>query len=150
VLAVDVSEDALELARENAVGHGIADRVRFRASDLLPADEPPWDVVCANLPYVATGALPGLARELAWEPALALDGGEDGLDVIRRLLGRLPTTLAMDGVALIEIGADQGDAIRDAVEAALQGWRCAVLPDLAGLPRLARVERPGPAPVATR
>jgi release factor glutamine methyltransferase len=143
VIAIDISEDALQLARENAVGHGVADRMVFLAEDLLPYHvEPPYGVVCANLPYIPTGDLPGLARELAYEPSLALDGGPDGLDLVRRLLDALPRTLAADGVALLEIGADQGDAVAAEVARRLPGWRCRVEPDLAGLPRLARVEPP--------
>ena len=152
VVAVDISPDALDLARENAAGHGVADRMHFREGDLLPIGDTPYAVICANLPYVATAALAGLARDLAFEPSLALDGGEDGLDEIRRLLDRLPKVLEHDGVALLEIGSDQGDAIAAAVADALPGWRCAVQPDLAGLPRLARVEPPparvAPAPAA--
>ncbi len=145
VIATDASDEALDLARENAVGHGLADRLVFVEADLLPpVVDPPYAVVCANLPYVATGAIDGLERELAFEPRPALDGGPDGLDVIRRLLGRLPDALATDGIALLEIGADQVAGVADAVRDQLPGWRCAVAADLAGLPRLARVER-GPA-----
>jgi release factor glutamine methyltransferase len=146
VLAVDVSSDALDLARENAVGHGVADRMVFREGDLLPAGDGPYDVICANLPYVATGDLAGLATDLSFEPRLALDGGPDGLDVVRRLLDRLPRVLAGDGVALLEIGADQGGTVVAAAAELLPGWRCTVEPDLAGLPRLARVEPPGRRP----
>ncbi len=71
---------------------------------------------------------------------LALDGGPDGLDVVRRLLDALPRTLAPDGVAFLEIGAGHGEAIAAEVAARLPGWRCRVTNDLAGLPRLARVE----------
>ena len=142
VVAVDCSPDALDLARENAVGHGVADRMVFREGDLLPAGDAEYDLVCANLPYVATGEIETLAADLSFEPRTALDGGPDGLDVIRRLLDRLPRVLLGDGVALLEIGADQGVAIRTEVEELLPGWRCAVANDLAGLPRLARVERP--------
>jgi release factor glutamine methyltransferase len=144
VLATDVSPEALDLARENAVGHGVADRMRFRESDLLPTGDGPFTVICANLPYVATGALAGLARDLSFEPVSALDGGPDGLDVIRRLLDILPDALAADGVALLEIGADQGEAIAAAVAERLPRWRCTVGVDLAGLARLARVEPPVP------
>ncbi len=80
----------------------------------------------------------------AFEPVSALDGGPDGLDVIRRLLDLLPDVLAADGVALLEIGADQGETIVAAVAERLPGWRCTVGVDLAGLPRLARVEPPEP------
>ena len=142
VVAVDLWADALELARENAVGHGVADRMAFREADLVPVGDVPYDVICANLPYVTSEAIDGLAPDLAWEPRSALDGGADGLDVIRRLLERLPAVLEDDGVALLEIGADQGTAIADAVATLLPGWRCDVRADLAGLPRLARVERP--------
>lgn len=143
VIAVDASEEALQLARENAVGHGVADRLVFVVADLLPHHvDPPYALVCANLPYVPTAELERLAPELAFEPRTALDGGPDGLDVIRRLLDRLPTALAPDGIALLEIGADQRRRILAEVAARLPGWRCTVAPDHAGRARLARIERP--------
>ena len=141
VIAVDLSADALDLARENAVGHGVADRMRFREADLVPVGDVPYDVICANLPYVPTGDLEGLAKDLAYEPATSLDGGPDGLEIIRRLLERLSDVLELGGVALLEIGADQRDAIAAAVASILPGWRCEVRDDLAGLARLARIER---------
>src|SRR4051812_13889581 len=148
VVAVDLWPDALDLARENAVGHGVADRMLFREADLVPVGDVPYEVICANLPYVTTGALPGLARDLGFEPRSALDGGVDGLEVIRRLLERLPSVLESSGVALLEIGADQGAAIAGVVGSLLPGWRCDVREDLAGLPRVARVDRGDPAGVA--
>jgi release factor glutamine methyltransferase len=144
VTAVDVSPDALQLAKENAVAQGVADRMVFRESDLVDGGEVPFDVVCANLPYVASGAIDGLGPELQFEPRAALDGGPDGLDVIRRLLDRLPRVLESRGTAFLEIGSDQGDAVVTEAEARLPGWRCVVLRDLAGLPRVARVERAAP------
>ena len=143
VEASDVSADALQLARENAVGHGVADRMTFALRDLLPERvEPRFGVICANLPYVATGDLAGLAKDLSFEPREALDGGPDGLDVVRRLLDLLPGTLAADGVALLEIGAGQGESTIREVATRLPGWSCVVMADLAGLPRLARIEPP--------
>lgn len=139
ILAVDVSPDALELARENAVGHAVADRITFAQTDLLPAGR--HDLVLANLPYVRSGAMTDLPRATSFEPALALDGGPDGLAVIGRLLDRLPATLVVGGIALLEIGADQGDAIVALVTTRLPGWQCTVELDLAGLPRVARVAR---------
>jgi release factor glutamine methyltransferase len=145
VAATDVSPDALDLARENAVGHAAADGMRFIEADLLPPVLPdggaPFDVIVANLPYVRSDAIAGLPLAASFEPRLALDGGADGLDVIRELLARLPEALAGDGVALLEIGADQGETAPAAVVATLAGWRASVLPDLAGLPRVLRVER---------
>ena len=148
ILATDASPDALDLARENAVGHAVADRLRFAEADLLPTlptvAERPFEVVLANLPYVRSDTVGTLPIAASFEPRLALDGGPDGLAVIRRLLERLTTALAPDGVALLEIGGDQGDAIVAAVAAQLPGWSCVVLPDLGGLPRVARIERTAP------
>jgi release factor glutamine methyltransferase len=144
ILAADISPDALQLARENAVGHAVADRITFVEADLLPigADrDARFDLVLANLPYVRHDAMAGLPRATSFEPALALDGGADGLEIVGRLLERLPGALADDGVALLEIGWDQGESIVELVAARLAGWACAVELDLAGLPRVARIAR---------
>jgi release factor glutamine methyltransferase len=145
IAATDISPEALDLARENAVGHAAADGMRFIDADLLPPVLPdggaPFDVVLANLPYVRSDAIAGLPIAASFEPRLALDGGGDGLDVIRALLERLPEALAEDGVALFEIGADQGESAPAAVATVLPGWRATVEPDLAGLPRVLRVRR---------
>jgi release factor glutamine methyltransferase len=143
VIGTDESAGALDLARENAVGHSVGDRVRFIEADLLPpVVVDPFDIVLANLPYVRSDVVPTLPVAASFEPVLALDGGPDGLAVIRRLLARLPDALTRDGVALLEIGADQGEAVVGAVDDVLPGWRTAVELDLAGDPRVARIERP--------
>ena len=143
--ATDASSDALDLARENAVGHAVGDVITFEEADLLPASLPddgtPFDVVIANLPYVRSDAIAGLPIAASFEPPAALDGGSDGLDVIRRLLARLPEVLVETGVALLEIGADQGSVAPAAVADALPGWTSSVENDLAGLPRVLRVAR---------
>ncbi len=149
ISATDISPAALDLARENALRHAVADRIVFAQADLLPEPggrpgaeaRPPFDLILANLPYVRHGAMASLPRATSFEPTVALDGGPDGLVVIDRLLQRLPAALADDGLALLEIGADQGEAIVTSVAARLLGWRCTVEPDLAGLPRVARVSR---------
>ena len=146
ILATDRSSDALDLARENAVGHAAADGMRFVDADLLPPvlpdDGARLDILLANLPYVRTDAIAGLPIAASFEPRDALDGGADGLDPIRALLARLPDVLAAEGVALLEIGADQGEVAPAAAADHLPGWRASVAPDLAGLPRVLRVERP--------
>ena len=118
--------------------------VRLEA-DLLPPVLPeggkPFDVLLANLPYVRTDAIAGLPIAASFEPRIALDGGSDGLDVIRALLARLPDALAIDGVALLEIGSDQGASASGAVEETLPGWGTSVELDLAGLSRVLRVSR---------
>lgn len=146
IAAVDVSPDALDLARENAVAHGVGDRIVFTPADLLPpaTSSHPFDIVAANLPYVRSSELDALAGRpvsTSFEPRLALDGGPDGFAVIGRLLDQLPSALARDGVALLEIGADQGASILDLAADRLPGWSCDVVADLAGLPRVAVVRR---------
>jgi release factor glutamine methyltransferase len=141
IVALDVSPDALDLARENAVGHAVGDRLRFVAADLIPPGTLDWEVIVANLPYVRSDAMTDLPVATSFEPALALDGGADGLAVIGRLVDRLPTALTTDGTALLEIGGDQGEAIVDLVAERLPGWSCVVAADLGGLPRVARIER---------
>jgi release factor glutamine methyltransferase len=146
ITATDTSDDALQLARENAVGHAVGDRLEFETADLLPGGvAAPWDVVLANLPYVRSGAVPALPIAASFEPPLALDGGADGLRVISRLLDQLPAGLARDGVALLEIGGDQGAEIRALVEERLPGWACDVELDLGRLPRVAVLRPPAPA-----
>ncbi len=148
IVASDCSPDAVALARENAVAHGVGDRVAVAVADLLPAAGSPagliavperFDVVCANLPYIPSAVVPTLPVAASFEPAAALDGGADGLDVIRRLLDLLPERLAPGGVALLEIGSDQGGALH-AAAGHLDRWEVRVEPDLAGQPRVAILE----------
>lgn len=142
--ASDTSEDALQLARENAVAHAVGDRIAFLNEDLLPgAAVERWDVVLANLPYVRTEAIPGLPKSASFEPGLALDGGADGLRVIDRLLGQLPGALAAAGVAMLEIGGDQAVEMRALAAERLPGWSCEVELDLGGLPRVAILRQEG-------
>jgi release factor glutamine methyltransferase len=143
IIATDDAPEALDLARENAVGHAVADRIDFREVDLVPGDERAFDLVLANLPYVRRDAIDDLPVAASFEPRHALDGGPDGLDVIRRLLDILPEVLAHRGLALLEIGADQEAGIVAAVAGIPGRWNCVVERDLAGLPRVARVDRQG-------
>jgi release factor glutamine methyltransferase len=137
--AADVSDDALQLAKENAVAHAIADRLAFEVADLLPEGQ--WDVVLANLPYVRTDAIPNLPKATSFEPVRALDGGRDGLQVIARLLDQLPDAVAHGGAALLEIGGDQEHGFRDLAAARLRGWELEIARDLGGLPRVAVLRR---------
>lgn len=116
VLAIDISADALEVARDNATRLGLRDRVKFVRGDLLePLAARPQsvDIIVANPPYVADND-PDLAADVAkFEPAVALyGGGSDGLDVVRRLLPAAARALAPGGLLLVEHGARQGAAVR--------------------------------------
>jgi release factor glutamine methyltransferase len=111
ITACDISPDALALAAENAARHGLSERVVFLESDLLAAIEGPLDLIVANLPYIPSPEIPKLSREVQHDPALALDGGADGLDLIRRLAAAAPRLLAPDGMLALEIGHDQAPAV---------------------------------------
>ena len=141
--ATDASAEALQLAVENAVGHGVADLIDFRLADLLePPPGTPVDLLVANLPYIPTADVPGLPVAASFEPRLALDGGADGLALVRRLVGGLPGVLAPEGTAMLEIGATQADPLRALVQERLPGWPVAVRADLSGEPCVASLERP--------
>ena len=139
LLASDLEREALSLAVENAAVHGVADLIEFSAGDLLdaPRTVEHVDLLLANLPYVPTDVIAQVPVAASFEPRAALDGGEDGLAVIRRLLPQLPAVLAGDGVAMLEIGAGQAEPLIPAVEASLAGWRLEFRADLAGIDRVA-------------
>jgi release factor glutamine methyltransferase len=107
VFAVDVSPDALAVARANALRHAVT--VTFLEGDLevplLP--HAPFDLIAANLPYIPSRDLAGLPPEVRAEPARALDGGADGLALVRRLVAAAPALLARGGALVLEIGAGQ-------------------------------------------
>jgi release factor glutamine methyltransferase len=141
ILALDCSGDALDLARENAVGHAVAESIRFAQTDLLPDGAPQFDLVIANLPYIPSAVVDRLPVAASFEPRAALDGGPDGLTVLRRLVYALPGALASEGVALLEIGSDQAEALRDVAITLSGRWKCRIEPDLSGRSRLALLER---------
>jgi release factor glutamine methyltransferase len=114
VTATDASADALAVARANVERHQLGDRVTLLEGDLfapLPAGAG-FDIIVSNPPYVPRGDLAGLPPEVRAEPRLALDGGPDGLDVIRRLVAAAPAFLAAGGALAVEHGFDQGEPVR--------------------------------------
>lgn len=139
--ATDSSAEALALAVENAVVHGVADMIDFATADVsAAADDEPVDLLLANLPYIPSDTIPILPVAASFEPKTALDGGADGLDLVRALIGQLPAILRSGGIALLEIGADQADAV---IQAAALGesWKSVVHNDLAGRPRVVEIDR---------
>lgn len=143
VVMTDVCADALALAAENAASLGLADRVEFRAGDLFEAVESDaqFDLVAANLPYIADGEIAGLARELRFDPRRALAGGTLGTELIRRFLADAPRFVAPDGWLAIEIGDGQGAELLSALEAAASWDDPVVERDLAGRERFVFVRR---------
>lgn len=134
VVATDVSADALAVARENAAALGAA--VEFREGDLYAplGPEERFDVVVSNPPYVPSSELPGLAREVRREPALALDGGPDGLRLLERIVMGAPARLLPGGTLVLEMHESHARALPSLCERA--GLRdVSMRKDLAGLPR---------------
>jgi release factor glutamine methyltransferase len=107
ITAVDMSDDALALAAENAKTLGFSERITFLKSDLLSAVDGPIDLLVANLPYIPSDEIPGLQREVLREPHMALDGGADGLVLVRRLLSEAKDKLSPGARIALELHLDQ-------------------------------------------
>ena len=121
IYAIDSSEAALKIAAENAGLNSVAGRVRFHRGDLFgPLAEAGLvgglDLIVSNPPYIPSGDIPGLQAEVGFEPIQALDGGPDGLDIVRKLIRQAPEYLKPGGGLLIETGFGQADAVRDIVD----------------------------------
>lgn len=110
--AVDISDDALALARQNAERLGLSARIQFVRTDLLAGLTGMFDVLVANLPYVSQSDRPTLSREVLADPEVALFGGDRGDELIRRLIDQAPERLRAGGVLALEIGAGQADPLR--------------------------------------
>jgi release factor glutamine methyltransferase len=110
VIGVDISEDALMLARENAERLGLAS-VRFLKSDLLENLEGTVDLIVANLPYVSTEDRPNLSREVLHDPEVALFAGARGDELVRQLIAQAPSRLRPGGVLAMEIGIGQNETL---------------------------------------
>jgi release factor glutamine methyltransferase len=143
VVATDVSDGALAVASANATRLELADRVELRHGDLLaPLADDTFDVLVANLPYVPSGDIDGLTAEVRQEPRGALDGGADGLDLIRRLAASVARQLTPGGLVALEHGFDQGLSVREILNAAPGPFEPArTRPDLAGHPRVTTARR---------
>lgn len=142
IIGVDIHAEALALARENEVALGLAGRVEWRQADLLdgqPAGS--LDAVVSNPPYIASAVISTLAEEVrVHEPWSALDGGPDGLDLIRRLMAQAKLALRPGGKVWMEIGDEQGDAVRELL--IRSGWIGVELRrDLAGQNRMVEGQR---------
>jgi ribosomal protein L3 glutamine methyltransferase len=105
--AADVSQDALDVARINVDKHKLASRITLLQSDLLAAVAGPYDLILCNPPYVNSHSMAALPAEYQAEPALALAGGDDGMDLVRRIVHDAPAKLSPQGVLVLEIGNER-------------------------------------------
>jgi release factor glutamine methyltransferase len=147
IWATDLSKKALAVARLNAKAHGVRERIRFRRGDLfgpIAGMRGRFDVIVANPPYLRRGDIETLAPEVReWEPDLALDGGEDGLDFYRRIAAQAWFYLSQNGRVVVEVGAGMGDKIRELFVAADRYLDVSVLRDYSGLDRVVTAGRKG-------
>ncbi len=110
--ATEISTEALAIAKDNAEKLKLSERVEFREGDLLsPLSGETFDAIVSNPPYIPSGEIPGLPREVQAEPKLALDGGADGLDFYRRLVGESAARLKDGGFLAVECGDTQAEEI---------------------------------------
>jgi release factor glutamine methyltransferase len=142
LLMTDISPEALQIARRNADKHGLSHNIKFRQADLLSGIDQPFDLICANLPYIPTSMLAQLpiARQ---EPQLALDGGPDGTRLIVRLLEQAGKLLVSGGLLLMEIEASQGEAVKSMAKENFPLSSVKLLQDLAGRDRCVEIQRLG-------
>ena len=139
ITAVDLSDAALRVAKENAINHEVQSGICFKKSDLLTNIPGPIDVIVSNPPYIAQAVVhsPETMPEVRqFEPHLALNGGPSGLETIERLLAQAAQKLNRPGNLLVEIGFDQGPAVLQLARSRFPEAAIQILPDLAGLDRL--------------
>jgi release factor glutamine methyltransferase len=139
VVATDISAEALVVAQRNAQFHHVEDHITFQEADLISPELGRFDLICANLPYVPMSKL-AKVNSLPYEPALALDGGPDGLELIKRCLRLAPAHICMPGMLLFEIEATTGNAALARARNAFPQAKISLLPDLTGKERLLTIE----------
>ena len=139
VIATDLSAKALSIAQRNAEVHHVEARITCVQADLIPKDLGRFDLICANLPYVPTSKLAEV-NSLPFEPILALDGGPDGLALIKRCLAYAPAHIRAPGMLLFEIEASTGNAAIALAHEAFPQAKVTLIPDLAGKERLLTIE----------
>src|SRR2546430_10821378 len=113
IYAIDISEDALSLARENAAQLRLGERVRFQKTDLLENLSERFDLIVANLPYISMQDRHLLAREVLHDPEVALFGGPNGDEIVRRLIEQAPAHLSPNGLLALEIGINQAEGLTE-------------------------------------
>ncbi len=118
-VGVDISPIAVKQAQENATRLGLDERAEFKTGDWLAATDGKFDVVISNPPYIPSGDISGLMPEVRdHDPRAALDGGDDGLDAYRRIIPLLPSLMAANGLAVLEVGEGQADAVAEMLKRA--------------------------------
>lgn len=140
VIAAEKSGEALACAEENARALGLSDRIRFLKASSVGDCGGPFDLIVSNPPYIPTGVIAGLDEEVQAEPLLALDGGADGLAVVRKIIAAAPAALKQGGVLLLELGDTQAHMAAKLLDAEIWSGR-KIIKDLSGKRRFLRAVR---------
>lgn len=139
ITAVDISAEALSLAAENARVTKLQEKVQFVQSNLFEEVNGRFDLIVSNPPYIPTGQLAGLSKEVQQEPPLALDGGESGLDIIEQIVRLAPDYLNPYGTLAMEIGLGEAEAVCAMFDATQ--WQGGIKKDFAGIDRFVFARR---------
>jgi release factor glutamine methyltransferase len=147
LVATDISEDALMLAKENAESSGVLHQIQFVHGNLfdpfcLLREREPFDLILSNPPYIKCSEIEGLAKEVRdYEPVIALSGGEDGLDFCREIISQAPLYLKKGGWLLLEVGQDQGEKVSELIEKRGDFLAPQRLQDLSGIERVVKAQK---------
>lgn len=139
ITAIDISEKALSVARNNAKKFHLEERVIFIHNNLLADHQVKYDLIAANLPYIPQGILKDL-KVSKFEPELALNGGKDGLELIHKLLAQSRTNINPGGLIILEFQYDQAQSVEKTAEIYFPNAEISILNDLAGRPRISKIQ----------
>ncbi|MDE6276407.1 MAG: peptide chain release factor N(5)-glutamine methyltransferase [Clostridia bacterium] len=138
VVGCDISQDALNVAKQNAQANAVADKIQLVQSDMFESVEGKFDIIVSNPPYIPHGDIAGLDKEVRdYDPHIALDGGEDGLDFYRIFADKAKGFLSDGGYLLLEVGMGQAQSVVDM----LKGFDCEVVKDLQGIDRIVMAKK---------
>lgn len=147
LIATDISQDALVLAKENAESAGIQERIKFLNGDLFgpfhpPKGKAPFDLILSNPPYISRTKINTLAKEVKdYEPRIALDGGEDGLAFYRRVIPEASFYLREGGWLLLEMALGQSGIVSEMIEEGGNFFKPESIPDLSGIGRVVKAQK---------
>jgi release factor glutamine methyltransferase len=147
LVATDISRDALVLAKENANSADVQQQIQFVNGDLfdpfrLSKERGLFDLILSNPPYITQFEIRGLAKEVRdYEPLVALDGGEDGLEVYRRIISQAPFYLRGEGWLLLEVGQGQSERVSKLIEEGGHFLKPECILDLSGIERVVKAQK---------
>lgn len=142
IYAVDISRDALRIAKRNAQFHQLAEKIVFFEGNLFPSTDLKVDAIISNPPYIRTNELNSLQKEIQFEPRIALDGGDDGLRIVEPLIENSMRFLKRGGFLFLEVGCDQSECVKEMMEKS--GWiSIRIIKDYAGIERVIIGEKNG-------